>query len=52
MGAIFDGIYTTWNQLIYAITSIGIPFVIIDIAVMSFIIYKAICYYTFALCCC
>lgn len=44
MGAIFDGIYTIWNQLIYAITSIGIPFVIIDIAVMSFIIYKAICY--------
>lgn len=44
MKAIFDGIYTIWNQLIYAITSIGIPFVIIDIAVMSFIIYKAICY--------
>lgn len=44
MSAIFDAIYSTWNQIIYAVTSIRIPFDIIDILAMAYIIYKAICY--------
>lgn len=42
MEAIFDAIYTFWNQIIYAILSMRIPFDIIDILAVAFIIYKAI----------
>ncbi len=42
MGAFFDAIYTFWNQIIFAISSMRIPFDIIDILAVAFIIYKAI----------
>lgn len=42
MSNIFNGIYSVWNQIIYAISSIRIPFDIIDILVIAFIFYKAI----------
>ncbi len=42
MGAIFDAIYTFWNQIIFAISNMRIPFDIIDILAVAFIIYKAI----------
>lgn len=41
MGAIFDGIYTLWNQIIYAIVNLRF-FDIIDILAIAWIIYKAI----------
>jgi len=41
---IFNTIYSVWNQIIYAISNIRIPFDIIDILVMSYIIYKGICF--------
>ena len=43
MDAFFDAIYSSWNQMIFAVTSIGILDVI-DILAMAFIIYKGICY--------
>lgn len=39
--SIFDSIYAFWNQLVYAIINIRF-FDILDIAIMAFIIYKAI----------
>ncbi len=42
MGDILNGIYSVWNQIVYAVSSIRIPFDIIDILVIAFIIYKAI----------
>jgi diadenylate cyclase len=42
MGAFFDAIYTFWNQIIFAISSMRIPFDIIDILAVAFIIYKEI----------
>jgi len=39
---ILDGIYSVWNQIVYAVSSIRIPLDIIDILVIAFIIYKAI----------
>ncbi len=41
MNSIFNAIYATWNQIIYALSNIRI-FDVIDILVMAFIIYKAI----------
>ena len=41
MGAVFDTAYTLWNQFVYTISNLRI-FDIIDIAVIAFIIYKAI----------
>ncbi len=42
MGEFFNHIYTLWNQIIYAILDMRIPFDIIDILLVAFIIYKAI----------
>ena len=42
MEAFLNSIFTLWNQIIYAISNIRIPFDIIDIAVMAFLLYKAI----------
>lgn len=41
MGAIFDALYTFWNQIVYAISNIRF-FDIIDIIAIAWIIYKAI----------
>ncbi len=41
MGAVFDTIYTVWNQFVYTISSVRI-FDIIDILIIAFLIYKAI----------
>ena len=41
MSDIFGGIYSVWNQIIYAVSSLRI-FDIIDILVIAFVIYKAI----------
>ena len=42
MGDIFGGIYSVWNQIVYAVSSLRIPYDIIDILVIAFVIYKAI----------
>lgn len=42
MSGIWNAIYSFWNQIIYAISSIRIPFDIIDILVIAYVIYKAI----------
>lgn len=42
MDTVFNAIYTFWNQIVYAISSMRFPFDFIDILVISFIIYKAI----------
>lgn len=42
MSSIFNAIYAFFNQIIYAVASMRIPFDIIDILIMAFIIYKAI----------
>ncbi len=44
MDRIFNAIYSVWNQVIYAISHMRIPFDIIDILIMAFLIYKAICF--------
>ncbi len=41
MGAIFDGIYTVWNQFVYTLSNLRL-FDIVDILIIAFIIYKAI----------
>ena len=41
MGAIFDTIYTSWNQFIYTLSNVRI-FDIVDILIIAFIIFKAI----------
>ena len=41
LGTVFDGIYTLWNQMVYAISNVRI-FDIIDILAIAWIIYKAI----------
>lgn len=41
MNAVFDSLYTVWNQFVYTISSVRI-FDIIDILIIAFIIYKAI----------
>lgn len=42
MDSFLNGIYSVWNQIVYAVSSLRIPFDIIDILVIAFIIYKAI----------
>ena len=42
MGAVLDTIYTVWNQFVYTISNLRIPFDIIDILIIAFIVYKAI----------
>lgn len=42
MGAFFNSIYSIWNQIVYAVSGLRIPFDIIDILLMAFVIYKAI----------
>lgn len=42
LSSIFNAIYAFFNQIIYAVASIRIPFDIIDILLMAYIIYKAI----------
>lgn len=44
MSSVFNAIYAVWNQVMYAVSHMRIPFDIIDILVMAFIIYKAICF--------
>ena len=41
MSAVFDTIYTLWNQFIYNVSNVRI-FDIIDIAIIAFVIYKSI----------
>ena len=41
MSAVFDTIYTLWNQFIYTVSNVRI-FDIIDIAIIAFVIYKSI----------
>ena len=41
VGNIFNTMYTIWNQISYAVSNIGF-FDIVDIAILSYIIYKAI----------
>lgn len=41
MGAVFNAIYTFWNQIVYAVSNIRV-FDIIDIIVIAYLIYKAI----------
>ncbi|MBQ8203294.1 MAG: diadenylate cyclase CdaA [Clostridia bacterium] len=41
MGAILDGLYTLWNQIIYALSNMRV-FDIVDILAIAWIIYKAI----------
>lgn len=42
MNSVFDAIYSVWNQIVFAISNLRIPFDIIDILAMAYIIYKAI----------
>jgi len=39
---IIDGIYSVWNQIVYAVSGLRIPFDIIDILIIAYVIYKAI----------
>lgn len=41
VGNVFDTIYTIWNQISYAVSNIEV-FDFLDIAIMSYIIYKSI----------
>ena len=41
MNAIFDAMYTLWNQFVYTISNVRI-FDILDIVIMAYIIYKAV----------
>ncbi len=42
MGSIWNAIYAFFNQIVYAVASMRIPFDIIDILIVAYIIYKAI----------
>ncbi len=42
MDNLWNTIYSFWNQIVYAVSNMRIPFDIIDILVIAFIIYKAI----------
>lgn len=42
MSGIFKAVYSFWNQILYAVASMRIPFDIIDILIMAYIIYKAV----------
>ena len=42
MSDIIGGIYSIWNQIVYAVSGFRFPFDLIDILVIAYIIYKAI----------
>ena len=42
MSSLFNANYSAWNQVVYAVSNMRIPFDIIDILVMVYIIYKAV----------
>lgn len=42
MNSVLGAIYSLWNQIIYAVSNMRIPFDIIDIIVIAFLIYKSI----------
>lgn len=42
MDSLWNTLYSFWNYIVYAISNMRIPFDIIDILVIAFIIYKAI----------
>ena len=42
MSAFFNSIYALWNQIIYAVSNMRIPFDILDILIIAYLIYKAI----------
>lgn len=42
MGNVFSALYVFFNQILYAVASMRIPFDLIDILLMAFFIYKAI----------
>lgn len=44
MAALWNAVYSVWNQIVYAISNIRIPFDIIDILVFAYVIYKAIAF--------
>ena len=44
LGSLWNAIYSVWNQMVYAVSNIRIPFDIIDILVIAYIIYKAIAF--------
>lgn len=45
MGSFLNAIYAVWNQIVYAVSNIRIPFDIIDILVIAFVLYKSIVYF-------
>lgn len=45
MGSFLNAIYAIWNQIVYAVSNIRIPFDIIDILVIAFVLYKSIVYF-------
>ncbi len=42
MDSLWNAIYSVWNHIVYAVSNIRIPFDIIDILVIAYVIYKAI----------
>lgn len=42
MSGLINTMYSVWNQILYAVSNMRIPFDIIDILVIAFVIYKAI----------
>lgn len=42
MSTLFNAIYALWNQIVFAVSNMRIPFDIIDILIIAFIVYKAI----------
>ena len=42
VSAFFNSIYALWNQIIYAVSNMRIPFDILDILIIAYLIYKAI----------
>ncbi len=42
MNSLFNTVYTLWNQILYAVSNMRIPYDIIDILIIAFIVYKAI----------
>lgn len=44
LNSIWDAIYSIWNHMVYAISNMRIPFDIIDILVIAYVIYKTIAF--------
>ena len=42
MNSLFNTVYNLWNQILYAVSNMRIPYDIIDILIIAFIVYKAI----------